>query len=108
MTGPFEWSQLGVAGTVAVSLGGVIAYVFKLFTTVQQDAVKRALAERDSERNEVTRLHSQSDEQQKVILVTLADVTRVMSEVQQMMREREIQNAMEREFSRRGKKQDSD
>lgn len=108
MGNPWEWGQLGVAGAVAVSLGGVISYVFKLFVSVQAEAMARARAERDAERTEVTRLHTLSEEQQRAVVVTLADVARVMAEVQQMMREREIQAAMEREFDRRGKRRGSD
>lgn len=98
---PWGWSQLGLAGTIAVSLGGVIAYVFKLFINTQTDAIARSTAARDEEHNENIALQARLDDQQRSVLTTLADVARVMSEVQQMLREREIQLAMEREFERR-------
>lgn len=81
------WGQFGLAGLVAMSLGTVIAYIFKLLLTSQQAALKDAQVERDTERAE-------SRATQRTAMVTLADVARVMAEVQTMLREREIQRVM--------------
>lgn len=101
MVEAFTWTQFGLAGIIAVSLGGVISYVFRLFVRVQGDQVSRAVNERDDANNENVRLHNRIEDQQRATLATLVDVARVMSEVQQMLREREIHLAMEREFDRR-------
>lgn len=98
---PLTWSQFGLAGLIAISLGTAIVYIFKLLLETQKQAVKDAQAERDSEHVEVARLHKIREDTQREALMVLADVARVMSEVQQMLREREMQLAMEREFSRR-------
>jgi hypothetical protein len=96
-----NWTQYGVAGLVAMSLGGVIAYIFKLFVHAQRESLERTRDELRECNAEGIRLHGKIEDQQRAVLQTLSDVARVMSEVQQMMREREIQTAMEKEFERR-------
>jgi hypothetical protein len=96
-----SWSQFGLAGLIAMTLGGVISYVFRLLVRVQTTTMERLMAERDATETENQRLQNRFEEQQRTTLTTLADVAHVMSEVQQMLREREIQQAMEREFNRR-------
>lgn len=95
-----NWTEFGLAGLIATALGSVIAYVFRLLVTSQEGAVDRANSERDSERIENTRLHTQLEDMQRAVLATLADVARVMGEVQQMLRERETQRTVEREMGR--------
>lgn len=97
---PLTWTEFGFAGLVALSLGPVIGYMFRLLNKSQQAAVDRANTERDNERIENTRLHTQLEDMQRAVLATLADVARVMGEVQQMLRERETQRAVERELDR--------
>jgi hypothetical protein len=94
MTTFISWSQLGVAGLIAITLGGVIAYVFRLLTKLQHDALKQALEDRD----EATR---KLDEQQRIMIPVLGDVARVLNEVQRMLQQREIELTMERELGRR-------
>lgn len=102
-----NWSQLGLAGLIALALGGVISYIFRLLVEVQTKQTERLTSERDATETENQRLHNRFEEQQRGTLSVLADVARVMAEVQQMLREREIQQTMEREFRRRGRDDDS-
>lgn len=96
-----SWGQFGLAGTIAISLGGVIAYVFKLFVNTQKEAMLRIIGERDDSQADVARLNTLIQEQQRAVLVTLSDVTKAMAEVQQMLRDRVIRQNVEREFDQR-------
>lgn len=94
------WGQFGLAGTIAVSLGGVIAYVFRLFVNTQNAAVVRIIGERDDADKEVARLNNVIQEGQRATLVVLSDVTKAMAEVQQILREQGIRQAVEQEVRR--------
>ena len=83
------WGQFGLAGLIAMTLGGVIAYVFKLFVTSQTAAIDRIIADRDREHAEKNELNKYIQDRQREVVDMLGDVARVMGEVQRMLAERE-------------------
>lgn len=91
MGATLSWAQFGLAGLIAVSLASVIAYIFKLLIESKNAEIERAYKERDNTNTENERLHNRIDDQQRTMLVTLADVARVMGDVQLMLREREVE-----------------
>lgn len=95
---PVSWGQFGIAGLIAMTLGTVIAYVFKLLIQTQASALKDCKDERDQQRTEGAALRDRMEERQRQALLVLADVARVMGDVQMLLREREI----ERKYEHRG------
>lgn len=91
------WAQFGLAGAIAVSLGMVVSYVFKLFVKTQSDMVTRLLLERNAAHAEIDRLHKQIEEQ---VLPMLGEVTRTLAQVQGVFRDRDTALAVQRELER--------
>lgn len=86
---PATWGQYGLAGLIAMTLGTVIAYVFKLFVTSQTNALNQCRADGDRERIEKNELSKYVQDRQREVTALLADVARVMAEVQKLLQERE-------------------
>src|SRR5690349_8628523 len=99
-------SQYGLAGIVITILGGVISYVFKLLIDSKNAEIDRAYKERDIANSENDRLHNKIYDQQRSMVITLSDVARVMGDVQQMMRDREVEHRVEAELKRREDERD--
>lgn len=91
------WAQFGLAGAIAITLGTVVAYVFKLFVKTQSDTVVRVISERNAALDEINRLHKQIEEQ---VLPMLGDVSRALAQVQTIFRDRDTALAVQRELER--------
>lgn len=91
------WAQFGLAGAIAITLGTVISYVFKLFVKAQSDTITRVIGERNAALAEVSRLHTQIEEQ---VVPMLADVSRGLTQVQAVFRDRDTALAVQRELER--------
>jgi hypothetical protein len=98
------WAQFGLAGAIAISLGTVISYIFKLFVKTQSDILKtqsdtvaRVIGERNAAQEEIARLHKQIEEQ---VLPMLGDVSRALAQVQTVFRDRDTALAVQRELER--------
>jgi hypothetical protein len=96
------WAQFGLAGAIAISLGMVVSYVFKLYVKVQSDMVTRIIAERNAAQAEIDRLHKQIEEQ---ILPMLGDVSRTLAQVQGIFRDRDTALAVQKELERMKREQ---
>lgn len=83
------WGQFGLAGLIAMTLGGVIAYVFKLFVSSQSAALNQCHADGERERVEKAEMAQYIRDRQREVVETLGDVARVMAQVQQMLQERD-------------------
>jgi hypothetical protein len=91
------WAQFGLAGAIAITLGTVVSYVFKLFVKTQSDTMTRLVDERNAAHEEIARLHKQIEEQ---VLPTLGDVSRALAQVQTVFRDRDTALAVQRELER--------
>lgn len=91
------WAQFGLAGAIAISLGMVISYVFKLYVKTQSEMLTRILGERNTAHAEIARLHKQIEEE---ILPMLGDVSRTLAQVQAVFRDRDTALAVQRELER--------
>lgn len=92
---PVSWTQFGLAGLIVLALGPTIAYVFKLLIQSSSAALKDCQDERNQLRVEASAVRDRMEERQRQSLLVLADVSRVMAEVQHLLREREIERKIE-------------
>jgi uncharacterized protein YjiK len=97
---PVTWGQYGLAGLVAMTLGAIIGYVFKLLIQSSSAALKDCQDERNQLRIEASAVRDRMEDRQKQSLLVLADVSRVMAEVQNLLREREIERKIENRHAR--------
>lgn len=97
MDGLSIWAQFGLAGAIAISLGTVISYIFKLFVKTQSDTITRVIGERNAANEEIARLHKQIEEQ---VLPMMGDVSRALAQMQTVFRDRDTALAVQRELER--------
>jgi hypothetical protein len=96
------WAQFGLAGAIAISLGMVVSYVFKLFVKTQSDMVTRLISERNAAHAEIERLHEQIEEK---VVPMLVEVSRTLAQVQSVFRDRDTALAVQKELERMKREQ---